>query len=113
MGKRKFFEKVKNWFVGLLVMSILVGVVVLLFVPDDSFSQISKSLNFWSRPKSSEIESLKSKILMLEKEHVKTDDAWDAIGLALTHCYLSGLAIRPEFIVDWKPEKKLKVKSEK
>ncbi|KKQ90007.1 MAG: Competence protein ComEA helix-hairpin-helix repeat protein [Berkelbacteria bacterium GW2011_GWA2_38_9] len=74
MEKRKFFEKVKSWFVGLLVMLILVGVVVLLFVPDDSFSQISKSLSFWSKPKNFEIESLNGKITQLEKELKAKDD---------------------------------------
>lgn len=68
MEKRKSLEKVKSWFVGLLVAAVLLGAVILLFVSDESFSQILKSLNFWSRPKSSEIVSLNNKILELEKE---------------------------------------------
>lgn len=78
MEKRKSLEKVKSWFVGLLVAAVLLGAVILLFVPDESFSQISKSLNFWSRPKSSEMANLSNKILELEKElKAKNDNQKD------------------------------------
>lgn len=62
MEKRKFLEKVKSWFSGLLVAAVLSGVMVLLFVPDKNFSQISKNLNFWSKSRDSEISQLKRKI---------------------------------------------------
>lgn len=62
MEKRKFLEKVKSWFSGLLVVAVLSGVMVLLFVPDKNFSQISKNLNFWSKSRDSEISQLKRKI---------------------------------------------------
>ena len=85
------------------------GVAVVGYTP----MQMKQQMTGYGKAEKKQVKEMIKRILMLEKDNFKTDDAWDAIGLALTHCYLTGLATRPEFIVDYKPEKKLKVKSEK
>lgn len=72
--------------------------------------QMKQQITGYGKAEKKQIKEMVKKILFLEKEHVKTDDAWDAIGLALTHCYLAGLAIRPDFIVPHVAVKKSKAK---
>ncbi len=70
--------------------------------------QVKQQVTGYGKAEKKQLKEMVKKIMLLETEHVKTDDAWDAIGIALTHCYLTGLAIRPEFIVPHVKTKKLK-----
>ncbi len=72
--------------------------------------QVKQQVTGYGKAEKKQVKEMIKKILSLEAEHIKTDDAWDAIGIALTHCYLAGLAIRPEFIV---PHVKIKAPSTK
>lgn len=68
--------------------------------------QVKLQVTGWGKAEKKQVKEMVKKILLLDHEHIQTDDAWDAIGIALTHIYLTGLAIRPDFIVP--PEKKSK-----
>lgn len=61
--------------------------------------QVKQQVTGYGKAEKKQLKEMVKKIMQLETEHVKTDDAWDAIGIALAHCYLTGLAQRPDFIV--------------
>lgn len=68
MEKIKFFEKIKVWLIGALAILILVGVLILLFIPDDRLAKISEHLNFWSQSKNLKIVQLQKKVSKIEAD---------------------------------------------
>lgn len=68
MEKTKFFEKIKVWLISALAALILIGVLILLFISDDSLARISERLSFWSNPKYSEIVELQKKVNKIEAD---------------------------------------------
>lgn len=83
------------------------GVAVFGYTP----MQVKQQITGYGKAEKKQIKEMVKKILFLDTEHIKTDDAWDAIGVALTHCYLNGLAIRPDFIIPHETTKSKKIKS--
>ncbi|MFA6082291.1 MAG: crossover junction endodeoxyribonuclease RuvC [Patescibacteria group bacterium] len=61
--------------------------------------QIKQQITGYGKADKKQIREMVKKIMQLDTERTKLDDAWDGLAIAITHCYLAGLAVRPEFIV--------------
>ncbi len=61
--------------------------------------QIKQQVTGYGKAEKKQIIGMVQKILQLDQMRTKLDDAWDGLAIALTHAYLSGLAVRPDFIV--------------
>jgi len=77
--------------------------------------QVKQQITGYGKAEKKQVQAMTKRILELEEIRTKLDDAWDALAIAITHSYKSGLVIRPDYIVDnvtLKPKaKKIKVVS--
>lgn len=68
MGKKEFFIRAKVWSVGFLTVSIILGLVVLLFIPDESFAKLEQTLSFSKKDKSQDVSSLRQETTKLSNQ---------------------------------------------
>lgn len=73
--------------------------------------QVKQQITGYGKAEKKQVQVMVKRILELEEMRTKLDDAWDAVAIAITHCYKSGLAIRPDYIVPPEVLSKKKVKA--
>lgn len=61
--------------------------------------QVKHEITGYGKAEKKQVQAMAKKILGLEEIRTKLDDAWDALAIALTHCYKSGMAMRPDYII--------------
>ena len=60
--------------------------------------QVKQQITGYGKAEKKQIIEMVKRILELDQMRTKLDDAWDGLAIALTHCYLSGMSTRPEFV---------------
>lgn len=73
--------------------------------------QVKQQITGYGKAEKKTMIEMTKKILNIDHERTRNDDAWDGLAIALTHCYIAGLATRPEFIVDQTQSAKLKTQN--
>ncbi len=61
--------------------------------------QVKQQITGYGKADKKQIIAMTKKILEIDQMRTKIDDAWDGLAIALTHCYRSGLAAKPQYLV--------------
>lgn len=62
--------------------------------------QVKQQVTGYGKAEKKQVQAMAKRILELEEIRTKLDDAWDALAIAITHSYMSGMVVRPDYIIE-------------